>query len=66
MHEPFGDPYWMGPERQLPRFEHFRLHSGVSDATYKSTIDKIEGVTKKAASEVRTCHVVKGTFRVDQ
>ena len=44
-HEPFGEPYYYGPERLGNRFENdpeYRENTGFSQATYKDIFDKIE------------------------
>ncbi|KAH8816083.1 hypothetical protein F5884DRAFT_663095 [Xylogone sp. PMI_703] len=41
LHEPFGDAYWLGPERQLPRYEDVRDMSGFTDFTYKKVAERI-------------------------
>ena len=44
-HEPFGEPYYYGPERLGRRFENdpeYRENTGFSQATYKDIFDKIE------------------------
>ena len=44
-HEPFGEPYYYGPERLGDRFENdpeYREKTGFSQATYKDIFDKIE------------------------
>lgn len=49
-HEPFGDAFYFGPECMSPRFKDDparRAASGVSDATYKSTLDGFEEVSKQ-------------------
>lgn len=52
MHEPFGDPFYFGPERMHERFkddaEH-RIQSGYADKTYKSVLDEFA----QAENEVR-------------
>lgn len=45
LHEPFGFPYYYGPERLNDRFENdeqTRLDSGCSDETFKTVFDAIE------------------------
>jgi len=45
LHEPFGFPYYYGPERLHDRFENdeqARIDSGWSNDTYKIVFDKIE------------------------
>jgi hypothetical protein len=44
-HEPFGFPYYYGPERLHDRFEgdeQTRIDSGWSSDTYKAVFDRIE------------------------
>ncbi|KAI9372414.1 P-loop containing nucleoside triphosphate hydrolase protein [Aspergillus egyptiacus] len=46
-HEPFGDPFYYGPERLSDRYEgdehqHVRSASGYSDATYRTILEEIE------------------------
>ncbi|KAG5916386.1 hypothetical protein E4U42_007679 [Claviceps africana] len=46
-HEPFGDAFYFGPECVSPRFKNDaarREASGVSDATYKNTLQAFEDV----------------------
>lgn len=43
-HEPFGDPYYFGPERMAARYmndEKTREESGYKDCTYKTVMDEI-------------------------
>lgn len=51
VHEPFGDPFYYGPERLSSRFadKQARLDSGFSNSTYGSVLEMIE----REASEVR-------------
>lgn len=44
IHEPFGDPFYFGPERMSERFEDdeaYREKSGFSKLTYKEVMDGI-------------------------
>lgn len=50
IHEPFGEPFYYGPERLSSRFEEdeqARVETGHSDSTFKTVFDQIE----KAGSE---------------
>ena len=43
-HEPFGDAYYYGPERQGARYnddEEARIQSGFTESTYKTIYDRI-------------------------
>lgn len=51
-HEPFGDAYFVGPERRFSRYEADRSASGFSDVTYKSAMDDIEAMCQLAAGQV--------------
>jgi hypothetical protein len=45
VHEPFGDPWYYGPERLSDRFEDdekTRVKSGFSESTYAMILDEIE------------------------
>ena len=45
VHEPFGDAFYFGPERLSERYEadeKARAHSGFSDSTYKTILDRID------------------------
>lgn len=51
-HEPFGEPFYYGPERMSERFEDdkaYRVKSGHANTTYGDVMDRIF----KAADEVR-------------
>lgn len=53
VHEPFGDPYYFGPERLAERYENdseSRKASGYSEATYRTIFDMIA----RENSEVRS------------
>lgn len=44
-HEPFGEPFYYGPERLSERFEEdpeYREKTGHSQTTFKDIFDKIE------------------------
>lgn len=53
VHEPFGDPFYYGPERLSSRFEDdaaLREATGYSKTTYKDVMDQIDA----HSNEVRT------------
>ncbi|RFU28970.1 hypothetical protein B7463_g7367, partial [Scytalidium lignicola] len=51
LHEPFGDAYWLGSERQLGRYDDVRAASGFIDATYKKVMDNILEWQKTSVSQ---------------
>jgi hypothetical protein len=51
-HEPFGDAYWLGPERQGERYEEVRGATGFAHVTYKSVVDDIKKMCELASLEV--------------
>jgi hypothetical protein len=51
LHEPFGDAYWLGPERQLERYEEFRTATALAHTTYKSVMDDIKKMRDLASLE---------------
>jgi len=53
VHEPFGEPFYYGPERMSERWmndNEYRLKSGYANTTYKDVLDTI----LKVADEVRS------------
>lgn len=49
-HEPFGEPFYYGPERMSARFaddEAYRVKSGYADTTYQDVMGRILRVDDK-------------------
>jgi len=49
-HEPFGDPFYFGPERLSERYENdelSRVKSGYSKTTYKDVMDQLVDDTRE-------------------
>lgn len=54
-HEPFGEPFYYGPERMSERFaddEPYRVKTGHAKTTYQDVMGRIF----KTADEVRPAH----------
>lgn len=64
LHEPFGDPYWLGSERQLGRYEELRHLSGFANATYKSATERISQSSKASQSKVNRLSIRSVAFEV--
>jgi hypothetical protein len=53
VHEPFGDPYYFGPERLSDRFgddENARVKTGFSNTTYQDVFADIEAKSTQVGS----------------
>ncbi|KAL6695231.1 hypothetical protein J3F84DRAFT_376473 [Trichoderma pleuroticola] len=62
LHEPFGDPYWLGSERQLGRYEELRNLSGYSESTYKNTTERISQCLKTSQSQGKRLFIKEMAF----
>ncbi|KAI9781401.1 MAG: hypothetical protein M1839_005995 [Geoglossum umbratile] len=61
-HEPFGDAYWLGPERQGERYEEVRGSTGLAHLTYKSVVDGIKKMCELASLESKRLFIKDMAF----